>query len=334
MSAKPNFYSTFMQEGFFPGANKIIKFQESENYWIFKTGQKVFKVKKEIETASSVPLEEIFCREVVDQIKSHSPGLEPEVLTVKKSKGSYIIDWENTLSEKPEYYIISMNQIPDRGFLSNIIEKKKLTEATLAQISQHLFQFHQQTKVCESKETGSPDLLLTKLDDLFYQSKKYLNVTITKAIIDMTFRPLQRYLADNRKLFFKRIRKDHIRLIHGCLIPRKIHSSKEGIFLLGRTTDPVKHRYNDITADLADFTVELNRFDLPDFSDYFIDSYIKVSADKELKNILPIYQAIRCLNLGLKHSIYSAQTEDKTAKEEQMLAKNYYEQTVEVTRGL
>lgn len=333
-SAKPDIYRTFMSEGFFPNANKIIKFQESENYWIFKTGKKLVKVKKKIETSSTIPLEEIFCREIVNQLQTHSPGLEAQTVSVINTGDTFEIDWDNSRSEPPSYFAICMNQLPDRGFLSNIISRNKLNEPVLRQISQHLAEFHQQTEVSESKDAGSPEVISRKLDDLFYQSKKYLNVTITQAIIDMTFRPIQKYLTDNRKLLLKRIKKGNIRLVHGCLIPRKIHAAKEGINLLGRTNDPLKHRFNDVASDLADLTVELSLSGLKGESANLSEIYIKNSGDRELKQILPLYQAIRCLDLGLKHSILSNQSDENDSEAEKALARQYYEQTVDVVREL
>lgn len=333
-SAKPDIYRSFMTEGFFPNANKITKFEESENYWIFKTGKKVIKVKKKIGRTSTIPLEEIFCREIVALLQAHSPALEAQAISVIKSGDAFLIDWDHSHSETPSYFAICMNQLPDRGFLSNLISQNKLTEPILKQVSQHLVDFHQSTKVSDSKDAGTPELISTKLDDLFYQSKKYLNVTITQAIIDMTFRPMQKYLTDNRKLLLKRIKKENIRLVHGCLIPRKIHAAKEGINLLGKTNDPLKNRFNDVASDLADLTVELNLAGLPESSKYLADTYAKISGDREIKQVLPLYQALRCLDLGLKHSILSNQSDDTCSETEKSLARRYYEQTIEVVRGL
>lgn len=333
-SKKPDFYRTFMQAGFFPNANKITKFQESENYWIFKTGQKVFKVKKHEDVASSIPMEEIFCQEIVDQENIYSPDLDAKMLTVKDVDGTFVIDWDNGFSQKASYYVVVMNQLADRGFLSNIISKGKLSKKNIDKLSVHLHRFHEQARVSETKDEGSPDEVLAKLKDLFYQSKKYLNITITKAIVDMTQRPLEKYLNDNRKLFLRRMKQGHIKLVHGCLIPRKIHVTTEQVNFLGKTSDPIKNRFKDIASDLADFTVELQQAGLNEMADYFVESYCKVCQDNEFKQVLPVYQAMRCLYLGLKHSIQSNDSDETVANEEKQLAVGYYEQTIDVIRGL
>ncbi len=331
---KPEFYQTFMNEGFFPNANKVTKFQDSENYWIFKTGEQIYKVKKKEETTSAVPLEEIFCIETSKQLDKHSPSLGAKIFTVKEINGSFGIDWDNSISAQVLYYGLCMKQLPDRGFLSNIVDKNKLTETMLDRIAQQLFQFHLETEVSKLKDDGSPDTLSSIIKNLFYQSKKYLNVTINQAIIDMTLRPLEKFLVDNRKLFLRRMKREQIKLLHGCFIPRKIHITNEEINFLGRTADPLKNQYHDIASDIADLTVMLIHAKKDQMADYFAESYCSASGDKETKQVLPVYQAIKCLELGLMNSIKSNQSDKLQSQKQKQLAIEYYEQTIDVIRCL
>lgn len=333
-SNKPEFYDSLIKEGTFPQANKIIKYQESDNYWIFKTGKKVLKVKKKEAQSTAIPMEELFCREIVEQMQIHSPLAEAKLVCVKKDGDSFSIDWDHQSSSKENYCAVYMNQLSDRGFLSNMISKNKLAEKSLERISLHLYEFHQKTPVSKSKEDGSPDLVWEKIENLYYQSKKYLNQTITKAIIDMTLRPIEKYLNDNRKLFLRRMKGGEIKLVHGCLIPRKIHCTKEDVTFLGKTSDPLKDRFRDVASDIADLSVELLISDLEQMSETFINSYVQQSGDKDIPLVLPIYQAARCLSLGLKHSIKSVSESSKQAEEDKQQAIRYYEQTIDVVRAL
>ncbi len=333
-SPKPEFYRSFMKEGFFPNSNKITRFEESENYWIFKTGAKIYKVKKEAEVKSAVPLEEIFCNEISRQIQLHSPDLECQVFNVKKDNDSFVVDWNNNIASKPVNYMLAMNQLSDRGFLSNIIKKNKLSESNLNQICTHLINFHEKAKTSESKDDGSPDMLTSKFENFYYQSKKFLGVTITKAMIDMTLRPLKRYLVDNRKTYLRRLKQGNIRMVQGCFIPRKIHVTKDGVNVLGKTSDPLKERYNDVASDVADLTVELQMAGQKEMSNYFINKYCQLSGDKEISTVLPVHQALKCLNLGLKYSIRINEFDGKESDCIKRLAKKYYEQTIEVVHGL
>jgi len=332
--SKPEFYSRFMEQDFFPEANKNIKYHESHNYWIFKTGQKIYKAKKREEAKSTASLEEIFCQETIRRILDHSPTLQPEIATIKQDQQSFQIDRNNQISTPPLYFVIIMDQLADRYFLSNIISKGKLTEKTIDNVSRFLFQLHEKAVPTSSKDEGTSVLILQKLKDLIYQSKKYLGDTISQPMIDMTLRPLEKYIVDNRKLLLRRNKRGLIREVHGCFIPRKIYASKETVLALAKTTDPLRNRYCDVVSDIADLTVELIQEGESSKATYFIESYCKKTEDREIKLILPIYQALKCLSQGLKYSISFRQKSGKTEEENKRKATAYYEQAIEVVHQL
>lgn len=322
-----------MEKGFFPDSNKIIKYQESQNYWIFKTGKKIYKVKKTENTKSAVSLEEVFCKEIVGLIQQHSPGLEPELVTlIQQADSFYFTDQPNTTSELM-FHAIKMNQLPERCFLDIIINKEKLTESILDPVCNYLYNFHQNTQISDSKDQGTPDSLNLRLQDLIYQSKKYLNITITQTMIDLILRPLEKYLSDNRKLFLRRIKKQAIKKVHGCFIPRKININKDEVMVLAKTSDPLRNCYFDVASDLSDLTVQLRNADLNDLSDYFVTKYCKLSNDREVKQVLPVYQALKCLTLGLENSIAMQQT-TKNEETIKQTATKYYEHAIDVVNQL
>jgi uncharacterized protein len=327
---KPEFYKTFMKKGFFPEANKIIKYQESTNYWIFKTGQHLYKVKKKDSTQSTIALDQIFCKEIVTVVNQHSPGLETEHIGVKSQDDTYSFTSDlNSVS----YNAISMKQLPDRCFLKAMSNKNNVTKEVIDQIVEFLHNFHEKVIVTEDKNACNIDTLKTRLGDLYYQSKKHLGVTITRAMIDMTLHPLEKFLNDNKKLFNRRIKKGFIRKVHGCFVPRKINVQKDEVLALGRTTDPLKIRFNDVTADLADLVVELNQCNHTDMAEYFVKQYTRLSGDKDIKFVLPVYQAIKCMYMGTKHSV-AMKFEEKNKDEHLKIAKHYYDQIIDIVHKL
>ena len=91
-SSKPEFYKCFMQKGYFSNGNKITKYEESSNYWIFKTGETIYKVKKKEKVQSTIVFEELFCNEIITQINTHSAALNPKIGYIKRKHDVYIID--------------------------------------------------------------------------------------------------------------------------------------------------------------------------------------------------------------------------------------------------
>ncbi|PCI30633.1 MAG: hypothetical protein COB67_01400 [SAR324 cluster bacterium] len=321
-----------MQQGFFPDANKIIKYQDSSNFWIFKAGKRVYKVKKLTENNSSIPLDELFCSELSRLTQTHSPELDLLQIEVKKDGDEYLIDLDGSIAAPVLYYGVSMNQLADRYFLKKIIEKGKVSDKIMKQIAEFLFRFHEATPSSTSKEDGTPEQLRAKIQNLYYQSKKHLGETISQPVIDMTLRPLERFLEEHRKLLLRRIKKGCIKQVHGGFVPRKIHVSKEGVFALGKTTEPLRDRFQDVVADMADLVVELSYHEQKKFANSFVAKYSKMSGDREIKQLLPFYQAIRCLTCGLNHSIAMESTTGAAAEEFRATAIKYYEQTVEAVR--
>ncbi|MCP4297560.1 MAG: hypothetical protein GY786_18330 [Proteobacteria bacterium] len=333
--SKPEFYSSLMENGFFPKGNKITKYQESTNFWIFKTGQRIYKIKKSEKNGSVISLEELFCNEISKLTRLHSPGLEIKDITLKKENGAFLLDEDGSLPTTPAYYGVSMNQMSDRNFLDKIIKRGALNDKIVNKICEFLHDFHGQTEFTSSKKDGAPEELTEKLQNLFYQSKKHLGVTVTQAVIDMTLRPLLRFLDVNRKLLLRRGKKGFIRQTHGCFIPCKININKDGVFALGRTGDPLRDRFQDISADLADIVVELVYCDQKEFANDIVAKYSKLSNDREIKQILPFYQALRCLDNGLRFSILAESSEKKKEADTYIkTAVAYYEQTVEAVRQI
>lgn len=331
---KPEFYKSFMQAGFFPEANKIIKYTESPNYWVFKTGKQVLKVKKSESENSAIPLEEVFCKTVVQMLQKMSPGLNSQVVTVKKDGDDYVIDRDGSVSGTTLYYAIESNQLSDSGFLNVLISKGKLTLSIVEEIATFLSEFHAKTDVSSSKEDGTVEQLDGILQNLFYQSKKFLGDTITQPMIDMSFRPLERFLENHKKLLSRRIKREAIKLIQGRFVPEKIHFTKDQVSSLAKASDPLKNRYMDVASDVADITVELMREEQKEASDHFIRCYAKVSADKDLKLVLPFYQALKALALGVKHSTASKFDAEKEAESHKAMAVCYYNLLLEIVHQL
>lgn len=322
-----------MAPGFFPDANKITKYQESRNYWMFKTGKRIYKVKKQEDAKSTVSLEEIFCRETVRRMKEFSPGLQVELAAIRKDGQGFRLD-NNTDSDGSLYFVIVMNQLSNRYFLDQLIIKKKLNEKAMARIGCFLLQLHERAARSSGKQEGSAEALTVKLNDLIYQSKKYLGDTITQPMIDMTLHPVEKHISDNRKLLQRRIRNGRIREIHGCFIPRKIHVTKDEVLALARTSDPLRDRFNDIAMDLAALSVELNHEENQPMAGHLVDVYCQHTDDADIRTVLPIYQALHSLSQGLQYSIGCNQHDAESAARTRAKATAYYEQAIEITQQI
>ena len=330
---KPVFYKTFIQQGFFPESNKVTKYAESATYWIFKTGHEIYKIKKPFEKASSSHLDELFCKETIRVSNLHSPTLNARVLKVVADNSGYNLENIDSTTH-PVYYCIVMKQLSEPYFVNQLIDKNKLTAAVIEKIVPFLVEFHKKSKRSTSEESGSVSFLTNKINDLFYQSKKFLNQTITQPICDRCFFPMEKYLQTQKKIFSKRIKKKLICEIHGNFIPPKIHVQGKLVQALAASQHPLKIKYGDIACDLADFVIDLKLEGHQDLAAAFVDQYIQESNDKDLKTILPFYLSLRCFSKGLENSILMSLTTGEKSDTYKKIALKSYEQSIVEIKGL
>lgn len=332
---KPDFYKAFSKKEIVKHSDKPVKYSESNHYWMFKTGEVIYKIKKKNNLQLTQQIEHVLLLEMLNQTRSHSPELEMELLSLTKNEaGKYqLVDFKLNNPEH-QYFVFKMNQLSESYFLSSMIQREKVKEQHIKDLVDFLIQFHENSDVQSSKEFGTADPILNKLEDLMYQSKKYLNKTLTQATLDMTHRPLEKFIQDNKKLISKRLKKGKIRSVHGCLIPSKIHIYKGKVQLLPMNVAFLNDRFKDVAADLADLLVELQMHDLGEFSNQFLEYYSTKSKDKDLKQITTFYQAMKCFQRGLEQSVLSDQKEADEAETHIEQAKLYYQKAVEIVREL
>jgi len=322
---KPDFFKALMAPGFYEEANATIKFHESEGFWVFKTGPHVYKVIKPAGTGTSKLLLEAYAQEMAANANRYSPGLECCALSLMSQGDQWSLVPESAPGSA-DYYVLKERQLSDRGFIHHLLEKDKLKQKHLEQIAQALWAFHETAGMAGTKGLPDADELKERLNDRYYQAKKYLGKTITKTMIDLSSRPLEKAIEEHRKLFGRRTRKGFIGHYHGDMMARKIHWSAEQVNFLGRSGDPMKDRYGDRASDVADLCVDLEAAGKPELAQAFTEHYVLLSGDKELSLALPVYKALKAMKLGLKHSVLLEHSEDPEA--DQATARHFFELVV------
>ncbi|OGG96457.1 MAG: hypothetical protein A2508_00865 [Candidatus Lambdaproteobacteria bacterium RIFOXYD12_FULL_49_8] len=331
-AVKPDFHKALSEPGFYAEANRQVKYQESDDFWVFKTGDWVYKVKKRESSASGIALEEAFCSEMVAQAGLHSPGLETSVLRLVETDGHWHLKESAPLSEV-RYLVLKQRQLIDKGFVDHMLEKGQLKSKHVAQIAQALWRFHSAEGPKTPPRQPGPAELQQALANGFYQSKKFLGIGLTKPMIDRSTRPLEKYLEDHKKIFNRRLKRGFVGHYHGLVEPRKIHWTPQGVNFLNRGGDPIKDRHGDRASDLAQFMAHLIHLGKDDLAQAFYAEYLALSADKELAVVIPFYQALCCLNTGHKHQQAAAGGEADAALETQK-AKAWFEQVVAIAVSL
>lgn len=331
MTNRPAFHKRLSDPDAYPEANRQVKSAQSHSFWIYKTGPWVYKVMKPAPKLSPM-LQEAYLAEVVAASNRLSPQLETHMKALIEEDGQWRFA-EGLAPGAAPYYVLVQHQLADRGFADQLVAKDKLTEKHVAQIAQELWRFHSEAAEINPKLLPGHDELLQRLQDLYYQSKKFLGQTVTKPMLDLSSRPFEVYLNDRKKLLGRRVRKGFVSHYHGSLDLRRVHCSGEGVRFLAKSEDAVKDRYGDRISDLADVVVGLEHEGRADLAKHLSETYFALSKDTDGAELLPLYRGLRCLKMGLDHSVEMT-LDGPEAEEHKKLAVSYFEQTVEIATGL
>ena len=330
---KPPFYKSLMKKDFYPHEANLVKYFESTYYWIFKTGIRIYKIRKRNKDQIAQRIEEILSNHLVNLVKLHSPDLNCELSGMYYENENFII---RNLKEggSPIYYVTEMDQLSNAFFFDAQLKKNKVDEKHIERLADFLFQFHQKTKPDPQIKINSLQLIQQQLDDIFYQSKKHLGKTLTQPMVNMSRHPLEKFLTFHKKIFNRRSKCKKTREIHGRFVPEKIFLKKDQIILLPATFLSLREQFEDVALDIANFTVELRIMGKSTMADEFVEIYSKLSNDRDLHTVVLFYEAKTCLKRGLELSILMESKSVQEKKELQNLAVSYYEEAVTVARLL
>jgi aminoglycoside phosphotransferase family enzyme len=218
----------------------------------------------------------------------------------------------------PLEYAVKMLEIPQKFRMDNLIAANKIGLNILEKLTEILVKFHFSTPTnAKIKSYGQPRFMKKKIDENFETLAK-LN---TNNEIVHFHRKLISFIKNNKPLFYKRIREDKIREIHGDLYLRNIfivNSNVSRFYLYDRIEFNDSLRYADIAEDVAHLSMDLDYNRRNDLRRYFISKYVEKSNDNNLQDLLYFLMCYKAC-VRAKVSLFRAKTEIIGEKERHSL---------------
>jgi aminoglycoside phosphotransferase family enzyme len=161
------------------------------------------------------------------------------------------------------------------------------------------------------KNFGLTSFIKKKIDENF-QTFGILNNEMGVHELDKIYRIYKRltsFLANNKTLFYQRIRQGKIREIHGDLYLANIFVvNDKRFYLYDRIEFNESLRYADVTEDVAHLSMDLDYNRRIDLRKYFVCQYIKRSDDLDLRNLLYFLMCYKAC-VRAKVSLFRAKNE-------------------------
>ncbi|NIP71633.1 MAG: hypothetical protein GWO16_00730, partial [Gammaproteobacteria bacterium] len=96
-----------------------------------------------------------------------------------------------------------------------------------------------------------PEHLHGLLEEVTYQTKKYVGITANEALLELVTRPLGRFLEDTRKLTLRRMKRGRIVDGHGAFVPEHVYLRGTDLRAIGPLDGQAKFRVLDAAHDVG-----------------------------------------------------------------------------------
>ena len=329
----PEFHKMMMDQDSYPEALRRPKFEETTGCYFYRTGNRLYKIRKTSPIYNNLAIKERYGQEAVRLCRFWNPDLEFELLPlVSQGDEKLSLGGEGSVVD----YALQITQLSDHYWLDRQLSAGKITPTGMGRLARYLAQHHLDATMGDAgAETGRPENFLGLAEEAFYQSKKYLGQTITEPMLEMITRPVNKFLYDERKLFTRRVKKGRIVDGHGAFVPEHIFIRSSDIHALSPLDSRVKFRVLDAANDVACLVNELLLKDAAELAEVFIKRYGTASKDRDLHKLLPLYQTLQAAHRGVMLSEQMKETVDEESKTElKEHASQYFNLAVKVARQI
>ena len=261
---------------------------------ILLTGARAYKIKKPVDFGflnfSTLELRELNCRREVDLNGRLAPdvylGVEPvrfdgKRLTLGKGDGE-IVDWA-----------VAMKQLDGDHLGVGVLERGELTRDKLDDLVEILVPFYDNARRGPDVDTfGEIGAIKFNTDENFVQTDSYIGKLISRDRFEHIRRWTNQFFVEREELFERRILEGRVRECHGDLhLDNIFFSDPPTVFDCIEFNDRLA--CGDVAMDVGFLAMDLDARGRPDLSQHFVDRFIEVSEDEDLRELMPFYKTYR-----------------------------------------
>lgn len=273
--------------------------------FVLVAGDFVYKWKKPVNFGfldfSTLEKRKYYCEQELMLNRRLCPDLYVDVVTLNRAGGQYGLNGSGDVVE----YGVKMARMPEERMMGRVIAAGQLNFGHLDSIIEVLVPFYQRAEGTGAiGEFGRAASVAINVLENFDQTEPFVDQGAISRAQFLRIGDYARAFLRQEQLFEGRRAAGKIRDCHGDLYSANIC-----------LTDPVRifdciefnerFRYSDVAADVAFLAMDLDFHGLEEFSRYFIDRFVTVSADSGLMGMLDFYKCYRAMVRG-KINLFTA----------------------------
>ncbi len=300
---------------------------QTQMSFIFLTGEYVYKVKKPVDLGyldyTTLEKRRFFCHQELELNKRLCPDAYLDVVAITRDKEGMHIEGKGKAIE----YAVKMRQLPQHRMMDAILVQNQVTSEMVTRVADKLADFHQKAET-NSRITafGKLDVIHQNTDENFSQTEKYIDISIPRSQYERIKKYTNDFIHNNSTLFAKRVNENRIKDCHGDLHVAHICFTKD-ICIYDCIEFNDRFRYSDVASEIAFLAMDLDRYQHRDLSQYLVNTYVELSRDRELLDLLNFY---KCYRAYVRAKVESFKLDDPYIPEEEKAealaaARSYFE---------
>ncbi len=295
---------------------------QTHTSWVLLTGKYAYKIKKPVNFGflnyTTLPLRYKYCQLELKLNRRFSQEIYLGVLPISQYQNK--IDFGN--KGKIIDYAIKMKELSQERIMTNLLLKNQINYSTIKNLAEIVGNFHNNIKPDrEGFLYGSIEIIRYNWDENFYQTKDFINKIIEEKEYDFIKREIERFIFEKEDIFLKRVKKGKIKYFHGDLHSQNIFVCDK-IYLFDGIEFNKRFAIGDLISEVAFMIMDLEFYERKDFSDYFLDNYLKITNDFEGLLLLTFYKTYRAYVRGKVTGFLFLQNKEREILEK---AKRYFD---------
>jgi aminoglycoside phosphotransferase family enzyme/predicted kinase len=194
-------------------------------------------------------------------------------------------------------YAVKMKEFPQRFIMTNLLEKATINQKVLRSICSQLVAFYNSGEHSQKIDRyGAIPSIKKNIDENFLQTKSYVDHIIPQDIYQY-IQEVSYLFFNNKNIFRQRVKEGRISDCHGDLHTGNI-VIYDKIYIFDCIEFNKRFRYIDVAADIGFLAMDLDFLNYPFLSSYVIHTYIELSGDKHILDVLNFYKCYRAYVRG------------------------------------
>ena len=313
-SRLPPIVEALLKPQAYPHKPQEIKLVQTQMSFLFLTGDYVYKVKKPVDLGyldyTTMEKRRFFCCREVELNRRLCPEIylavvpitmslrgasEPKPRAKRRGRSNLLcVEGEGKAIE----YAVKMRQLPQNCMMDVLLLNSQVTHEMINRVAEKLANFHRKAATNpEIAAFGNLSVIRQNCDENFAQTEKYIGASIPARKYEQIKSYTNNFINSNSSLFGKRVREDKIRDCHGDLHAAHI-CFVDDICIYDCIEFNDRFRYCDVASELAFLAMDLDRYQRADLSQHLVNTYVELSQDKELLNLLNFYKCYRAYVRG------------------------------------